>query len=94
VTRDDKTFHAPETADQPFAADANNAGGQRHSISALLAWTPALFTRALPRQSLLKLLDLLFDLLFAVAGRKKDIVDVPELLRSCKDSLKTRRNRV
>jgi hypothetical protein len=39
-----------------------------------------MLTRALARQSLLKLLDLLFDLLLAVTGREEDVVGVAELL--------------
>jgi hypothetical protein len=46
---------------------------------ALLARALAMLAWALPRQSLLKLLDLLFDFLFAVAGRKEDIVGILEL---------------
>ena len=57
-------------------------GFRSASFSALLARSLAMLTWALACQSLLKFLNLLFDLLFAVTGRKEDIVGVLELLFS------------
>jgi hypothetical protein len=54
---------------------------QRHgTLFYTLAQTLAAFARTLACQSLLKLLDLLFDFFFAVAGREENVVGVLELL--------------
>jgi len=84
VTGNGKTFHAPGHVFLKISLDPvrrrRAPAAQGTLFSTLFARTLAMLTWALPRQSLLKLLDLLFDLLFAVAGSEKDVIGVLELL--------------